>query len=470
MSSTYTYASAAHSAQLLRRLDELRRRGALCDVTVRVEGRAFVAHRAVLASCGEYFARALHGHVDVVTLPPEVTVSGFEPLLKFAYTSQLIFSKDDILEIRNSASILGFQDLDEACFDFLLPKFCRSSAESAPPSRGKTCFQETDKRLPSKGEDLKPVCDASGTSQARTCGPAPAGPDFTPGSKNGEIQVARGEEADQSGKGLRSSSQHDASGRCDLQTGPRVQVQNEVKMEEETHHSVGDQDQGPGTSFSGGSAAGPEDAETANPDQDEVDPGRPPWKAGAALSESEGASLYSGEDGDSETDGDSEAYARERARQVQLPVSVDRVVTLSRTDLQQLLKRQVFTREQLDLIHDVRRRCKNRLAARRCRQKKLECISKLQREIHQLKCERDQLQMEKNHLCQLQLTTRHSVDVLSQRVCRQAHLQPEQLQVLARYSPADCPLVHLHSPARPASSGLDGAASSEACGDATTGE
>ncbi|XP_061902121.1 transcription regulator protein BACH1-like [Entelurus aequoreus] len=469
MSSTYTYASATHSAQLLRRLDELRRRGALCDVTVRVEGRAFVAHRAVLASCGEYFARALHGHVDVVTLPPEVTVSGFEPLLKLAYTSQLVFSKDDILEIRNSASILGFQDLDQACFDFLLPKFCRSSAESAPPSRGKTCCH---KRPPSKedsgaGEDLKPVCHAS---QARTCGPAPEGPHFTPGPNNGEIQVARGEEADQSGKSPRSSSQHGAGGRCDPQTGPRVQVQNEVKMEEESHHSVGDQDQGPGTSFSGGSAAVPEDAETANPDQDEVDPGRPPWKAGAALSESEGASLYSGEDGDSETDGDSEAYARERARQVQLPVSVDRVVTLSRTDLQQLLKRQVFTREQLDLIHDVRRRCKNRVAARRCRQKKLECISNLHREIHQLKCERDQLQTEKSHLCQLQLTTRHSVDVLSQRVCRDAHLQPEQLQVLARYSPLDCPLVHLDSPARPASSGLDGAASSEACGDATTGE
>ncbi|XP_061755345.1 transcription regulator protein BACH1b isoform X1 [Nerophis ophidion] len=457
MSGTYTYASTAHCAHLLRRLDELRRRGALCDVTVRVEGRAFLAHRAVLASCGDYFAHALHGHVDVVTLPPEVTVSGFEPLLKFAYTSELIFSKDDILEIRNSASILGFQDLDAACFDFLLPKFCRSSAESAPPSRRKTCCQETDKTPPSKedsgaGIDLKPACDAPGASQTRTCGPG-----FTPGPKNAEIQVARG-------KSPRSSSQHGSGGRGDLQTGPQVQVQNEVKMEEATHHPVGDLDQGPGTSFSGGSAAGPEDAETPNPDQDEARP----WEAGSALSESEGASLYSGEDGDSETDGDSEAYARERARQVQLPVSLDAVLTLSRTDLQQLLKRQVFTRQQLDLIHEVRRRSKNRLAARRCRQRKLECISNLQREILQQKCERDKLQTEKNHLCQLQLTTRHSVDVLSQRVCRDAHLQPQQLQVLARYSPPDCPLVHLDSPARPAPSGLDGAASSEACGDATS--
>lgn len=101
-----------------------------------------------------------------------MTVAGFEPLLKFAYTSKLLFGKDDVLEIRNSASILGFRDLDEACFDFLLPKFFSSSKGSAPFPR-KTCCKKKCKRRLSKEDcgidsddvlldekEVKPVADS----------------------------------------------------------------------------------------------------------------------------------------------------------------------------------------------------------------------------------------------------------------------------------------------------------------------
>lgn len=102
----------------------------------------------------------------------QVTVAGFEPLLKFAYTSKLFFGKDNVLEIRSSASVLGFRDLDEACFDFLLPKFFSDSQGSAPFPR-KTCCKKKCKRRLSKDycgtdsddmlldeKEVKPVADS----------------------------------------------------------------------------------------------------------------------------------------------------------------------------------------------------------------------------------------------------------------------------------------------------------------------
>lgn len=56
------------------------------------------------------------------------------------------------------------------------------------------------------------------------------------------------------------------------------------------------------------------------------------------------------------------------------------------------------------------------------------------------KAEREKLIMEKSQLGQLKLKTCHSVSTLCQRVCSEANLQPEQLQVLAKYTSPDCPL------------------------------
>ncbi|KAL0182573.1 hypothetical protein M9458_021948, partial [Cirrhinus mrigala] len=123
----FTFQSSVHSSHVLQCLNEQRKKDLLCDVTIVAETQSFRAHRAVLAT-------RLSSHTPegiVINLPDE----GFEPLLEFAYTSKLLFTKENVLEIRNCASALGFKNLDKACFDFLLPKFFDSSKSESKVQR-----------------------------------------------------------------------------------------------------------------------------------------------------------------------------------------------------------------------------------------------------------------------------------------------------------------------------------------------
>lgn len=74
-------------------------------------------------------------------------------MLDFAYTSKLIFTKENVLEIRNCASVLGFKNLDKACFDFLLPKFFDSSRNTSKVQK-KCCKTKCCK---SRGAELSSV-------------------------------------------------------------------------------------------------------------------------------------------------------------------------------------------------------------------------------------------------------------------------------------------------------------------------
>uniref|UniRef100_A0A6I8NE37 BTB domain and CNC homolog 2 n=1 Tax=Ornithorhynchus anatinus TaxID=9258 RepID=A0A6I8NE37_ORNAN len=135
------------------------------------------------------------------------------------------------------------------------------------------------------------------------------------------------------------------------------------------------------------------------------------------------------------SEADSESCpVQDRGHEVKLPFPVDQITDLPRNDFQMMIKMHKLTSEQLEFIHDVRRRSKNRIAAQRCRKRKLDCIQNLECEIRKLVCEKEKLLSERNQLkaCMGELLDNFSC--LSQEVCRDMQ-SPEQLQALHRYCP-----------------------------------
>lgn len=153
-----------------------------------------------------------------------------------------------------------------------------------------------------------------------------------------------------------------------------------------------------------------------------------------------------GDDSETDTEGDSESCsAREQECEVKLPFNAQRIISLSRNDFQSLLKMHKLTPEQLDCIHDIRRRSKNRIAAQRCRKRKLDCIQNLESEIEKLQNEKENLLRERDHILSTLGETKQNLTGLCQQVCEEAALSQEQIQILAKYSASDCPLSFLIS-------------------------
>ncbi|KAM4905489.1 transcription regulator protein BACH1 isoform 3-T4 [Sylvia borin] len=151
-----------------------------------------------------------------------------------------------------------------------------------------------------------------------------------------------------------------------------------------------------------------------------------------------------GEDSETDTEGDSESCsAREQECEVKLPFNAQRIISLSRNDFQSFLKMHKLTPEQLDCIHDIRRRSKNRIAAQRCRKRKLDCIQNLESEIEKLQNEKENLLKERNLILSTLGETKQNLTGLCQQVCKEAALSQEQIQILAKYSSSDCPLSFL---------------------------
>ncbi|XP_051934875.1 zinc finger and BTB domain-containing protein 44 isoform X3 [Hippocampus zosterae] len=153
---TFTHCSTSHSQEMLEKLNTLRNQGDLCDVTIRVQDKHFLAHKVVLACCSEFFRSKLVGRPEeedkfVLDLH-HVTVSGFAPLLEYAYTSTLSISTENIIDVLAAASYMQMFAVASTCSEFMKSSILWSPSnhnsntltagkplESAPESASSNC-------------------------------------------------------------------------------------------------------------------------------------------------------------------------------------------------------------------------------------------------------------------------------------------------------------------------------------------
>lgn len=586
--SVFTFQSAVHSAHVLQCLNDQRQRDILCDVTVVVESRSFRAHCSVLASCSEYFhsrVTSVTRQNPIITLPDEVTVEGFEPLLQFAYTSKLPFTKENIHAIHSSAEFLGFHNLESACFDFLIPKFSEGKRTSQEVRRRACCQSqdpsasfgpsvessqpksfESHSSVPSRGDeqtDFPSQCPPSAEGQTNSreehfclenCGPqmAPLSleltangvcpmlslpcPDSdktdhpsqfcerdileigdvcnqselsladcglpceltTPGDGNPpELIESAGRDVKQTVETLGAETDCNPSS-CPLNTSgaedcSELLEQSVAGLEEKMEGDFSDPTLTALSHEEGIGERSSVEREVAEhlakgfwsdlcPSQAQPLPLEPMdqnnlakasdfhWLKQLDLSSSVGdcpflrdfgtsddsaprtdslsqsekspymsSSLNSGDESDLDTDGDTEANNK-RAAEIQLPFPVEQISTLTRSAFQQLLRHHHLTQDQLEFVHDVRRRSKNRVAAQRCRKRKLNSIQQLECEIKKLKSQKERLLQERTELEQNLEETRQSLCELCKSVSIESGSDQDHVQLFAKVSSPDSPI------------------------------
>uniref|UniRef100_A0A671KIP2 BTB domain-containing protein n=1 Tax=Sinocyclocheilus anshuiensis TaxID=1608454 RepID=A0A671KIP2_9TELE len=92
-----------HSDTLLHGLNLLWRKQLFCDVTLTAQGQQFHCHKAVLASCSQYFRSLFSTHMLSREQGPEVlrgcSSIGLRLVLEYLYTANVTLSLDTVEEV-----------------------------------------------------------------------------------------------------------------------------------------------------------------------------------------------------------------------------------------------------------------------------------------------------------------------------------------------------------------------------------
>lgn len=156
-----------HSSELLSHLNDQRRTGLLCDLTLMSRGARYPTHRSVMAAVSLYFRRLFGteegggeggGGFSVCQLDC-VAPDALDALLEFAYTATLTIPSSGMRDVLRGAQLLGIQCVADACRDILGEKEETESEEFkvqlTPPK--KTLAEECVEKVSRRKTDKKRV-------------------------------------------------------------------------------------------------------------------------------------------------------------------------------------------------------------------------------------------------------------------------------------------------------------------------
>ncbi|XP_036173914.1 zinc finger and BTB domain-containing protein 24 isoform X15 [Myotis myotis] len=113
--------SDTHSDAVLASLEDQRKKGFLCDITLIVENVHFRAHKALLAASSEYFSMMFAEEGEIgqsIYMLEGMVADTFGILLEFIYTGYLQASEKSTEQILATAQFLKVYDLVKAYTDF----------------------------------------------------------------------------------------------------------------------------------------------------------------------------------------------------------------------------------------------------------------------------------------------------------------------------------------------------------------
>ncbi|GAB1603448.1 kelch-like protein 18 [Argonauta hians] len=104
-------------------IEDIRRKGKLCDVTLKVGDQKFTAHRIILAATIPYF-HSMFTHDMVESKQDEILMHGIESsalesLVNFAYNGRLEININTVQSLLVASCFLQLQCVKEACCNFL---------------------------------------------------------------------------------------------------------------------------------------------------------------------------------------------------------------------------------------------------------------------------------------------------------------------------------------------------------------
>jgi len=108
-----------------RQMEEIRRNGKLCDITLVVNEHQFTAHRIVLASSIPYFNamflnEMIESKQDIIHLDSQVVEhSALEQLINYSYNGSISINNENVQHLLIASNFFHLKNIKQVCCDFI---------------------------------------------------------------------------------------------------------------------------------------------------------------------------------------------------------------------------------------------------------------------------------------------------------------------------------------------------------------